>query len=64
MVKKKDAKSIAKAICYILDNPKEKTKMEALTTAVGEENFWENVAKRYRQLFQDSLMEMSRGENK
>lgn len=64
LVKKKDAKSIAKAICYILDNPKEKTKMEALTTAVGEENFWENVAKRYRQLFQDSLMEMSRGENK
>jgi len=64
LVKKKDAKSIAKAICYILENPKEKTKMEALTTAVGEGNFWGNIAKQYRKLFQDSLTETSEGENK
>lgn len=46
-----DADSLAKAIAYILENPKAKKEMEARTLSVGRTMMWENVAKQYADLF-------------
>jgi polysaccharide biosynthesis protein PslF len=46
-----DADSLAKAIAYILENPKAKKEMEARTLKVGRTMMWENIAKQYADLF-------------
>ena len=47
--------SLVKSLNYILQNPKEKLKMEENTLALGKTMYWHIVAQRYAEIFIDTI---------